>query len=169
MTKLSTICYIDNGSQFLMLHRNKQDNDIHEGKWVSVGGKFEAGETPEECAIREIKEETGLDVHGLEMIGFITFPDFKHDGEDWYSFVFKVTDFSGELIEESPEGTLKWVDYDQVMHLPTWEGDYIFLEWVLEGTEFFSAQFTYNLEGQLIDHHVQFYPKEVDNADLSSR
>ncbi|MGX7092727.1 NUDIX hydrolase [Hutsoniella sourekii] len=155
--QLSTICYLDNGKQLLLLHRNKKENDIHEGKWVSVGGKFEAGETPEACAIREIREETGLIADKLDLLGFITFPDFKHDGQDWYSFVYRVSEFHGELIEDCDEGTLAWVDYQDVMKKPTWEGDYLYLEWILNGSPFFSASFTYDLEGELADHHVTFY------------
>lgn len=162
--KLTTICYLDNGKEFLMLHRNKKVNDIHEDKWVSVGGKFEAGETPEECAIREIKEETGLDAQKLELLGFITFPDFAHEGEDWYSFVYRVTEFEGDLIEECDEGTLKWVPYDQIMSLPTWEGDYIFLEWILEGSPYFSAKFTYDIKGDLVDHSVVFQEQMKGDA-----
>lgn len=161
MTKLSTICYIDNGSDILLLHRNKKPNDIHEGKWISVGGKFEAGETPEECAIREIKEETGLTATKLDLRGFITFPDFKHDGEDWYSFVYVVTEFEGELLEECDEGTLEWVPYDKVMSKPTWEGDYIYLDWLVKHTPYFSAKFTYDTNGELVDHTVEF--KEEKN------
>lgn len=156
MTKLSTICYLDNGSELLLLHRNKKENDIHEGKWVSVGGKFEAGETPEECAIREIQEETGLTAKKLDLLGFLTFPDFKHDGEDWYSFVYRVTEFEGDLLEDCDEGTLEWVPYDQVMAMPTWEGDYIYLDWILKGSPYFSAKFVYDEAGDLIDHTVEF-------------
>lgn len=158
MQQLSTICYLDNGKQLLLLHRNKREHDIHEGKWVSVGGKFEAGESPQECARREIFEETGLRAHNLIPIGFITFPDFTHDQRDWYSFVFRVTEFEGEL-KSCDEGTLEWVDYNEVLKKPTWEGDYLFLEWVLTDQPFFWASFTYNDEGQLISHSVEFMNK----------
>ena len=156
---LSTICYIDNGSQLLLLRRDKKINDIHEGKYVSVGGKFELGETPEVCAIREIKEETGLDAKTLDLRGFITFPDFRHDGEDWYSFVYIVKDYEGELIEDCPEGTLVWVDYDEVLNMPTWEGDYMYLKWLQEDKPFFSAKFDYDIDEKLIDYSVEFYEK----------
>ncbi len=165
MVKLATICYIDNGEQLLMLHRNKQVGDIHQDKWVSVGGKFEAGETPEQCAMREIREETGLEALNLELCGVITFPDFRHDGEDWYSFVYRVREFRGELIDDCPEGTLKWVDYNQVMELPTWEGDYIFLRWVLEEAPFFSAYFEYDVTGQLVANDVTFYPLKEGKSE----
>ena len=107
MTKLATICYIDNGKELLLLHRNKKPNDVHEGKWISVGGKLEAGETPDECARREILEETHFTVTEMDFKGMITFPEFT-PGHDWYTYVFKVTGFEGELIsdEESREGTL---------------------------------------------------------------
>lgn len=154
--KLSTICYIDNGSQLLLLHRNKKENDIHQGKWISVGGKFEIGETPEECAKREIYEETGLIAEKMELCGFITFPNFTQDGQDWYSFVYRVTEFSGDLIENCPEGTLEWVNYEDVMNKPTWEGDYIFLQWILDRRPYFSAKFTY-VTNQLIEQSVEFY------------
>ena len=99
MTKLATICYIDNGEALLLLHRNKKPNDVHEGKWISVGGKLEAGETPDECAKREIFEETHFKVKEMDFKGVITFPEFT-PGHDWYTYVFKVTDFEGELISD---------------------------------------------------------------------
>lgn len=155
MPSLGTICYIDNGQQLLLLHRNKKENDVHEGKWIGVGGKIEAGETPEECAIREIREETGLIAHDVDLRGIITFPEFTPD-QDWYVYVFRVTEFSGELLEECPEGTLEWVDYSQVLNKPTWEGDLIFLKWILDREPFFSAKFHYTTTG-LTHHHVKFY------------
>lgn len=154
MTKLATICYIDNGSELLLLHRNKKQQDVHEGKWISVGGKLEAGESPEECAIREIFEETGLVVNDLSMIGVITFPEFT-PGHDWYTYVFRVTDFSGE-VGDCDEGTLEWVPYHQVKEKPTWEGDYLMLDWVLDHRPFFSGKFHY-IDGKLQEHSVRFY------------
>ena len=156
MQQLSTICYIDNGSQLLLLHRNKRQEDIHKDKWVSVGGKFEIGETPEACAKREIFEETGLVAETLELCGFITFPNFTQNEVDWYSFVYRVTEFSGELKKECAEGTLEWVDYDHVLEKPTWEGDYLFIQWVLDRRPFFSASFTY-VDNHLKEHTVVFY------------
>ena len=133
MTKLATICYVDNGEALLLLHRNKKPNDVHEGKWISVGGKLEAGETPDECAKREIFEET--------------------------HFKVKEMDFKGELIsdEESREGTLEWVPYDRVLSKPTWEGDYEIFKWILDDVPFFSAKFTYDDKQRLVDKSVTFY------------
>lgn len=157
MTKLATICYIDNGKELLLMHRNKKKNDIHEGKWISVGGKLEVGESPEECAIREIFEETHLVVKQMTLRGVITFPNFT-PGHDWYTFVFKVTDFEGQLIadEDAREGTLEWVPYGKVLEKPTWEGDYEMFKWILEDVPFFSAKLTYDNQ-KLIDKEVVFY------------
>ncbi|KXT78704.1 Mutator mutT protein (7,8-dihydro-8-oxoguanine-triphosphatase) [Streptococcus sp. DD11] len=153
MVKLATICYIDNGKEFLMLHRNKKPNDVHAGKWIGVGGKLERGETPQECAAREILEETGLKAKPV-LKGIITFPEFTPDN-DWYTYVFKVTEFEGQLIDCN-EGTLEWVPYDQVLSKPTWEGDHTFVEWLLEDKPFFSAKFVYDGDS-LLETQVDFY------------
>lgn len=153
MPQLATICYIDNGKELLMLHRNKKPNDVHEGKWIGVGGKLERGETPQECAAREILEETGLKAKPV-LKGVITFPEFTQD-LDWYTYVFKVTEFEGELIDCN-EGTLEWVPYDEVLSKPTWEGDHTFVEWLLEDKPFFSAKFVYDGD-KLLDTQVDFY------------
>ncbi len=98
--KLATLCYVRKDGRTLMVHRIKKANDIHQGKWNGLGGKLEPGETPEECASREILEESGLRVKNLKLKGFLTFPLFARD-EDWYAFVFVVDEFEGELIELS--------------------------------------------------------------------
>ena len=152
--KLATLCYLRRGNQTLMIHRVKKENDIHEGKWNGLGGKMEQGETPEECAIREIREEAGLTANRVEFKGLLTFPKFAHD-EDWYAFVFVVTEFEGKLID-SPEGILTWVDNDRLLDLNLWEGDRYFLPW-LDQPGFFSAKFNYN-HGRYVDHYVKFYP-----------
>jgi len=136
-----------------MVHRVKKDNDVHLGKWNGLGGKLEAGETPEECAIREILEESGLRPITLKLKGFLTFPNFAH-GEDWYAFVFVVDRFEGDLIE-SPEGNLQWIPDEQLLDLNLWEGDRIFLPW-LDQPGFFSARFVYQ-HGRLIEHGVTFH------------
>ena len=153
MPQLATICYIDNGKELLMLHRNKKLNDVHEGKWIGVGGRLERGETPQECAAREIFEETGLKAKPV-LKGIITFPEFTPD-LDRYTYVFKVTEFEGDLIDCN-EGTLEWVPYDEVLSKPTWEGDHTFVEWLLEDKPFFSAKFVYDGD-KLLDTQVDFY------------
>jgi 8-oxo-dGTP diphosphatase len=139
---LATLCYIKHDGATLMVHRNKKANDIHEGKWNGLGGKFEAGETPEECVVREVFEESGLSIRDPKLCGLLMFPNFK--GNDWYVFVFTGEDFSGELID-SPEGRLEWVPDEKVFDLNLWESDHIFMPWIREG-KFFSAKFDYEGE-----------------------
>ena len=125
--KLATLCYVmdKKRNSTLMIYRNKKQNDYHEGKWNGLGGKFEPGEIPEECAIREIEEESGLKVNSIKMNGFITFPLF--DGkEDWYVFLFTTDDFSGELID-SPEGHIEWIPNEKLTEINLWDGDKIFI------------------------------------------
>jgi 8-oxo-dGTP diphosphatase len=137
-----------------MIHRVKKLNDIHADKWNGLGGKLEPGETPEECARREILEESGLQVEALTLRGFLTFPKFSA-GEDWYAFVFEAQGVSGSLID-SNEGDLKWIPDVELLDLELWEGDRYFIPW-LDQPGFFSAKFTYQ-NGALFDHSVEFYP-----------
>jgi len=126
---------------------------MHEGKWNGLGGKLEMGETPEECVIREVAEESGLTIRNPQLKGVLTFPQF--DGiDDWMAFLFTATQFEGELID-SPEGNLAWIDDSEIFGLNLWEGDRIFLKWVDEG-RFFSGKFIYKNK-KLIDHSVVFY------------
>jgi len=136
-----------------MIHRVKKANDVHQGKWNGLGGKLDPGESPEECVVREVWEESGLKIRNPELKGFLTFPGFAND-EDWYAFVFVAREFEGELIE-SPEGSLEWVPDEQLGSLPLWEGDYIFLPW-LDQDRFFSGKFIYQ-DRRLVDHSVVFY------------
>lgn len=151
--KIATLCYVLHEDQVLMVHRVKKTQDMHQGKWNGLGGKLEAGETPEECAVREIREESGLTVSDLALKGILTFPGFAND-EDWYAFVFRAKTTERKLID-SPEGILQWVNRDRLMDLNLWEGDRIFLPWVFE-PGFFSGKFTYK-NGKLIEHQVSFY------------
>lgn len=136
-----------------MLHKNKKEHGIHFGKWNGLGGKIHLGETPEECVIREVREESGFTIYNPSLRGIITFPAFK-DEEDWYVYVFEADQFFGELIE-SEEGELKWIDDDEVANLPLWEGDPVFLKWI-EERRFFSAKFNYQ-NGKLTGHEVVFH------------
>lgn len=153
--KLATLCYVidKNTNSTLMIHRVKKQNDYHEGKWNGLGGKFEHGESPEECAIREIEEESGLKVKSVIMKGFITFPMF--DGkEDWYVFLFTANEFSGNLID-SNEGNLAWIKNEKLTELNLWDGDKIFIPWLFQDG-FFSAKFNYK-DGKYLSHTVTFY------------
>lgn len=150
--KLATLCYLKRDSQTLMLQRVKKQNDIHHGKWNGLGGKFEAGESPEECVVREVLEESGLKIENPCLCGFLIFPEFK-DAEDWYVFVYTAKQFSGTLIDSS-EGHLAWIDNDKLLSLNLWEGDKYFFKWMDEG-RFFSAKFYYE-DKRLVDHQVTF-------------
>ena len=153
--KLATLCYVIDRSQnkTLMIHRVKKENDYHEGKWNGLGGKLELGESPEDCIIREIKEEAGLTIKKPKMHGFITFPNFD-EVDDWYVFIFTSNEFEGKLID-SPEGNLKWIPNDELTKLNLWDGDKIFLEWLFQD-KFFSAKFIYE-KGTYKSHTVNFY------------
>lgn len=151
--KLATLCYLRRQGKTLMIHRIKKTNDMHQGKWNGLGGKLEAGETPEECAVREVLEESGLIALNPRLKGILTFPGFAND-EDWYAFVFVITEFEGELID-SVEGDLAWIDDKELMNLNLWEGDRIFLPW-LEQESFFSGKFVYE-DGRLVSHQAVFH------------
>jgi len=151
--KFATLCYVFNGNKVLMINRNKRKDDMHLGKWNGLGGKFNPGETPEECVIREVYEESGLLIKNPVLKGFLTFPAFD-DEEDWYVFVFTANEFSGNLTE-SYEGELEWIEWEKVIDLPLWEGDKYFLDW-LNQDRFFSAKFIYK-NSKYITHSVIFY------------
>lgn len=153
--KLATLCYVIDREKksTLMLHRVKKENDYHEGKWNGLGGKLEPGESPEDCVIREIKEEAGLIIKNPKLHGFITFPLFDLV-EDWYVFIFSADEFEGILID-SPEGNLAWIPNDMLTSLNLWDGDKIFLEWLFQN-RFFSAKFIYE-DGKYKNHTVNFY------------
>lgn len=151
--QLATLCYIIDNDKTLMLHRIKKKNDIHEGKWNGLGGKFQKGETPEECVIREVKEESGLLIKNPRLHGFITFPMF--DGKkDWYVFLFTAKEFEGTLID-SKEGILQWIPNNKILDLNLWEGDRIFIPWLFQD-KFFSAKFVYE-NGIFKNYEVKFY------------
>ena len=151
--KLATLCYVKKNGRTLMLHRVKKKDDVHEGKWNGLGGKFEAGESPEECVAREIREESGLKIKDPVLKGVLTFPGFARD-EDWYVFVFTASKFTGRLID-SPEGNLEWVADRDLLKLNLWEGDRVFLP-LLERRGYFSGKFHYK-NGRLAKYSVEKY------------
>lgn len=153
MAVLATLCYLRSGGRTLMLHRDKKPGDVHKGKWNGLGGKLEAGESPDECVRREFKEESGLTLLDPRLRGVLTFPDFA-SGQDWVVFVYTAARFEGALID-SAEGTLEWVPDAKVPELNLWEGDRVFLPW-LDGERFFSAKFVYRA-GRLASHDVSFH------------
>ena len=121
-----------------MIHRVKKKNDVHVGKWNGLGGKLDPGESPEECVIREMKEESGLDIQNPILKGILTFPYFDNEKNDWYVFVYVVKKFSGKLID-SKEGNLEWIEDKKLLSLNLWDGDKYFIP-LLNKKGFFSAK-----------------------------
>ena len=146
--KNTTLCYIHNGrGQTLLLHRVKKKNDLNQDKWIGVGGKFEDKESPEDCLLREVKEETGLTLTRYRYRGIVTFVSAVWETELMH--LFTADGFVGEL-RECDEGTLEWVDDALVPSLPTWEGDRLFLELLAQDRPFFSLKLEYDADENLV-------------------
>lgn len=140
MYKNVTLCYIEQEDSYLMLHRVKKENDLNHDKWIGIGGKFEDGESPEECMCREALEETGLTLLNPVLRGIVTFVSNEWDTE--YMFLYTCTEFEGSL-SECDEGVLEWVAKDKICELPIWEGDQIFFRLLRENAPFFSLKLQY--------------------------
>lgn len=138
--EMTTLCYLEEQDKYLMLHRIKKKNDINQGKWIGVGGHFEYAESPEDCLLREVYEETGLTLQTYQFRGIVTFVYNEEDAE--YMCLYTATAWSGAL-KECDEGVLKWVKKQEVFDLPLWEGDRIFLRLLGEQTSFFSLKLVY--------------------------
>lgn len=138
--KLTTLCYIEKDDKYLMLHRVKKENDVNHDKWIGVGGKFERDETPEECLLREVKEETGLTLTKFAYRGLITF--ISNEWETEYMHLFTASEYEGELTL-CEEGELVWVKKSELMNLSLWEGDKIFLKRLEESKDFFTLKLRY--------------------------
>lgn len=137
----SSLCYIEKDEKYLMLHRTKKKIDINKNKWIGIGGKFETGESPEECIVREVKEETGLTLNSYKLRGIITY--ISKTWETEYVCLFTSKDFSGQIIECN-EGDLEWIDKKEVLKLNTWEGDRIFIDKLQRDDKFFTIKFEYD-------------------------
>lgn len=147
MVKLSTLCYIENEGKYLMLHRTVKQNDVNEGKWIGVGGHFEEGESPEECLLREVKEETGYTLTSWSYRGIVTFVYGENLTE--YMSLYTADGFEGEAIS-CDEGELAWIEKEKIWELDIWEGDKIFFRLLEEGSPFFSLKLVYDEEGTLL-------------------
>ena len=144
--RLTTLCYIENRGRYLMMHRTKKDGDENAGKWIGVGGHMEEGESPDECILREIAEETGLKVCGLRLRGIITFilPDFGNE----LTFLYTASSES-DSVPPCPEGEIAWIPVGEIDKLELWDGDRIFLPMLSSGGDVFSLKLVYAPGGAL--------------------
>lgn len=151
---MTTLCYIEQDGKYLMLHRTKKEQDANKDKWIGVGGHIEAEESPEECLLREVKEETGLTLTSYQFRGMITF--VSNEWEKEVMCLFMADAFTGKMID-CDEGELEWVDKADILKLPIWEGDALFLERLLKDEpEFFTMKLVY--EGEtLTEHQLEVY------------
>ena len=137
---LTTLCYLEKDDRYLMLHRIKKEVDVNKDKWIGVGGHFEKDETPEECLLREVKEETGLTLTSWRFRGLVTFLSDAWETE--YMCLYTAGGFEGDMIT-CDEGTLEWVKKSELERLNLWEGDKIFLKLLQENAPFFSLKLAY--------------------------
>lgn len=156
----STLCYIEKDGKYLMLHRVKKENDANHDKWIGIGGKFEDGESPEECVLREAFEETGLTLTDYRYRGIVTFVSDKWQTE--YMHLFTATGFSGE-IKDCDEGVLEWIEKERLAALPQWAGDKIFLRLLNTDEPFFSLKLRYCGE-ELVFAALNGKPPDIDKA-----
>ena len=146
----TTLCYIQRGEDYLMLHRIKKQNDLNQDKWIGVGGKFEDKESPEDCLLREVREETGLTLTSYRYRGIVTFVSDRWPTE--YMHLFTADGWTG-VLKECDEGVLEWLPRRRLLELPHWEGDAIFLDLIArEDTPFFSLKLCY--EGETLTQAV---------------
>ena len=151
---LCTECYLQKNGKTLMLLRNKKENDINKDKFIGLGGRFEYGETPEECVIREVKEEAGVLLTSFRYRGMVTFSSNENAGPI-YIFFFTADGFEGE-IKECNEGELHWVPTERIEELNLWEGDRLLWQWLKADMGIFSGKFVYDGD-RLSDYEVRFY------------
>ena len=148
----TTLCYIERDGEYLMIHRVKKKNDMNHDKWIGVGGKFEGGESPFDCARREILEETGVKVTDLKYRGIVTFVSDEFGTE--YMHLFTARRYTGEIDYNCNEGRLEWVKKERVRELPIWEGDKIFLDLLDTEERFFSLKLVYEGD-RLVSHTLE--------------
>ena len=152
--KMTTLCYIEKDNKYLMLHHISKENDINKDKWIGVGGHFEDRESPEDCLIREVREETGLTLKSYSFRGIVTFMTDTYETE--YMCLYTADKWTGTL-KECDEGKLEWIDRKDVLKLELWEGDKIFLRLLDEDRPFFSLKLSYvgeNLVNAVLDGKV---------------
>ncbi len=150
----TSLIYVERDGKYLMLHRTKKEHDLNKDKWIGIGGKFEEGESPFDCAKREMKEETGLTPERLHYRGIVTFVSEGNPTE--YMHLFTVTEFVGKLITDCNEGDLTWIGKKDLYDLTLWEGDRIFLKLIETPCPFFSLKLCYNKENALTSHTIDY-------------
>lgn len=148
----TTLCYIKNKNAYLLMHRTKKENDVNADKWIGVGGKLKSGESPLECVLREIKEETGVRAKNLTYRAKIYFNNDIYPSEIMH--LFTADGYDGEINYDCDEGVLEWVDQKDILSLPLWEGDKIFLERTFNSQEFFTLNLFYSGD-KLIDYSFE--------------
>ena len=148
--KHTTVCYIERDDCYLMIHRTKKENDVNHDKWIGIGGKLEPGESPHECIVREVLEETCLTIQPRYR-GFITFVSNEFGTE--YMHLFTADSFVGKITDSCDEGDLEWIKKSDLRAIPMWEGDAIFLKLLEEESRIFSLKLVYNGD-KLIDHKI---------------
>lgn len=168
-SSLTTLCYLEKDDSWLMLHRVKKENDINKDKWIGVGGHAEAYESPEDCLLREVWEETGLTLTDYRFRGIVTFA--LKDVETQYMCLYTATGWKGELTSDCREGVLEWVRKDEVDSLEIWEGDKVFFRLLEEDCSFFSLKLVYDndqlLECVLNGKTYDWINRKTDIATLS--
>lgn len=159
MSVQTTLCYIDDGSAYLMLHRVKKEHDVNKGKWIGIGGKFEANESPEECMMREVREETGLMPRAWRYRGIVTFVSGRWVTE--YMHLFTITGWTG-TVRSCNEGILEWVPKDELLDLPHWKGDEVFLKLIADPEQpFFSLKLVYDANDELVEARLDGEPLDL--------
>ena len=137
----TTLCYLERGRDYLMLHRVKKEVDENKDKWIGIGGKFEEGESPEDCLLREVWEETGLTLTSWRYRGIVTFVSDEWGTE--YMHLFTADAWEGQIRQDCDEGVLEWIHREKLLSLPIWEGDKIFLRLLDKDAPFFSLKLRY--------------------------
>ena len=156
--QLSTLCYLERDNEYLMLHRVVKKNDVNKDKWIGVGGHFEQDESPEECVLREVREETGYTLTSYRFRGIVTF--VSGDGVTEYMHLFTADGFTGTPAE-CDEGVLEWVPKEKIEDLNIWEGDKIFFRLLAKDEPFFSLKLVYDGKSGLVSAALNGVPMQI--------